>query len=112
MGSDNLTSWKPGQSGNPAGKKKGTKNIATRLREAMNVVLTLENPITGQMQTKEAGEFIYEQLIAKAAKDGDLSAIDKLFDRIEGKPIARNETKEVSQWSEFVENVEKEEGGQ
>jgi hypothetical protein len=29
----NLTPWKPGQSGNPAGKRTGRKNLATIIRE-------------------------------------------------------------------------------
>lgn len=33
---ENLKSWKPGQSGNPAGKPKGTKHISTWIQEMMN----------------------------------------------------------------------------
>jgi len=32
----NLKPWKPGQSGNPAGKPKGTKHISTLIQELLN----------------------------------------------------------------------------
>lgn len=32
----NLKPWRPGQSGNPAGKPKGTKHLSTRIQELMN----------------------------------------------------------------------------
>lgn len=32
----NLKPWKPGQSGNPAGMKKGTKHISTWIQEMLN----------------------------------------------------------------------------
>ena len=31
----NLKSWKPGQSGNPAGRKPGSKNVSTIVRELL-----------------------------------------------------------------------------
>lgn len=33
----NLTSWRPGQSGNPAGRKPGSKNIPTIVRELLDL---------------------------------------------------------------------------
>jgi hypothetical protein len=33
---DNLKSWKPGQSGNPAGKPKGTKHLSTWIQNLLN----------------------------------------------------------------------------
>jgi len=32
----NLKSWKPGQSGNPAGRKQGSKNISTIVQELLD----------------------------------------------------------------------------
>lgn len=32
----NLTSWQPGQSGNPAGRKPGSKNISTIVQELLD----------------------------------------------------------------------------
>jgi len=101
---ENLKFYKKGQSGNLKGRKKGSKNIETNLREAMAVMIDMHNPVTGKVERKPAGEFMYAQMVAKAAKEGDITAIDKIFDRIEGKAIARQENKEVDTWqSEFMD---------
>jgi len=101
---ENLKSYKPGQSGNPSGRPKGAKNIETKLRELMEVTLESHDPLTGKAIKMKAGDMIYAQLVAKAAKDGDLSAIDKVFDRLEGKPVQRNKDEtEIS----FMDNLNK-----
>lgn len=44
------TRWKPGQSGNPAGKKPGTKHLSTHIQEMMNdpeFELLLSHPLRG-----------------------------------------------------------------
>ena len=60
------TRWAPGQSGNPAGRPKGSRNRAT---------LLLEGLIEGQ------GEAVVQALLA-AAKGGDVSAARALLDRL------------------------------
>ena len=94
--------FKPGESGNPSGKKKGCKNIETILRELMQVKMSEENPLTGKMETVSAGTLMYAQLMAKAAKEGDLAAIDKIMDRLEGKAVAK--TEDVTEKS-FMDNL-------
>jgi hypothetical protein len=65
--------FQPGQSGNPAGKKPGTLNHATRIR------LLLED---GEFET--AGRRLIE-----AATAGNLRAIQILLDRVDPKPRNR-----------------------
>jgi hypothetical protein len=65
--------FQPGQSGNPAGKKPGTLNHATRMR------LTLEE-----------GEFdIAARKLVELAKDGNLTAIKVLLAEVNPKPRGR-----------------------
>jgi len=68
--------WKPGESGNPAGKKKGTRHFSTLIREAITKVAT----DTGTSDDKE----IVRALVEKA-KLGDLKAVDMVLDRVDGK---------------------------
>lgn len=68
--------WKPGESGNPAGKKKGTRHFSTLIREAITKVAT----DTGTSDDKE----IVRALVEKA-KMGDLKAVDMVLDRVDGK---------------------------
>jgi hypothetical protein len=68
--------WKPGESGNPTGKKKGTRHFSTLIREAITKVAT----DTGTSDDKE----IVRALVEKA-KAGDLKAVDMVLDRVDGK---------------------------
>lgn len=72
--------FKPGQSGNPAGRAKGHKWLKTRLIEALEA--------TG------ADKDIVVALIDKAKK-GDIMAIKEVMDRIDGK-VAQEVDQNVS----------------
>jgi len=71
------TQWKPGQSGNPAGKPKGTKHLSTLIREMLdddNFVQKLEN---GKLIMGAPGKAIVRVLVVKSL-NGDLKAFDLL----------------------------------
>jgi hypothetical protein len=67
MNNNNLTPYKPGQSGNPKGKRKGTKNLSSILKKM---------------------RLLYE------AYNGNIRAIQEIFNRTEGK------VKEVSEFND------------
>ena len=46
----NLKPFKKGESGNPAGKPKGTRNRSTIVREWMEAMERAKNPITGEVE--------------------------------------------------------------
>jgi hypothetical protein len=73
------TRWKPGQSGNPRGRPKGSKNLVTILNDALNKTLTVQE--NGRTRKISAREGIVMRLINAAIK-GDLKAIALLL----GKP--------------------------
>jgi hypothetical protein len=56
------TSWKPGQSGNPAGRAKGSINVSTRLRKMIDVESILKK-------------------LQEAALSGDVQAARTLLER-------------------------------
>ena len=72
----NAFAFKPGQSGNPAGRPRDT--ITPHLRELV------------RMQNPGKDEVTYGELVARAllvrAVSGDVQAIREVFDRLEGKP--------------------------
>jgi hypothetical protein len=72
----NLKPFKPGQSGNPAGRPKGSKNIKTILKK-----LLASQDIKGEWANPVA-----KKLIQKAFNDNDLQALIEIISRIEGKP--------------------------
>lgn len=70
--------FKPGQSGNPAGKPKGTKHLSTILKAMLNE----EVEIDGKMIKFD--QALIKRLLKKAT-EGDIKAIQEVFDRTEGK---------------------------
>lgn len=92
-GSENLTPWKPGQSGNPAGKPKGRKNRATLFRQWLD--LPYRDPKTNERlfhpeDSEFAGQPItFADMLAKSRIDlgllGDHHAANQVFDSAYGK---------------------------
>lgn len=73
------TQWKPGQSGNPAGRPPNTRYISEILREKL-----LEKTSEGKTHAELIAEALIE--LSKDAKmRGFVPAIKELLDRIEGK---------------------------
>lgn len=86
----NLKPWKPGQSGNPAGLKRGTEHSSTRLKRLLHAVGKMKNPLTGQVEEFTALEMADAAIIARAMK-GDTAAYREILDRLEGKVPAKTE---------------------
>jgi hypothetical protein len=71
------TQWQPGQSGNPAGKPKGTKHLATYIREMLTDENFEQKLKDGTVIKGAPVEAIVRALIIKASK-GNLRAFDLL----------------------------------
>jgi Family of unknown function (DUF5681) len=65
------TQWKPGQSGNPKGRPKGAKNLATIFHEALQQKFQIEERGKSRMITAREGIVI--RLVNQALK-GDIKA--------------------------------------
>jgi len=87
---EGATPFQEGQSGNPKGRPKGTRNLSTILREMLQeeIEITTEE---GKKEKKQLQDVIIMKLIKKA-NDGNLRAIEQLFDRTEGKANQKIET--------------------
>ncbi len=79
--SQNLKPWKPGQSGNPNGKPKGTKHLSTWIKEMLNdttFTTYIRDPVQGYVLFKGAPlEAILKALIIKSV-NGDAKAFELL----------------------------------
>ena len=73
----NLIPWKPGQSGTPTGKPKGTKHLSKCIREAIEDATYKQKLEDGQLIAEMPVKAIVSALIAKAIA-GDYKAIDLL----------------------------------
>lgn len=86
-----LTPWKPGQSGNPKGRPKGSKNFSTIAKEALDKLQDLPDPlrenIMGAFKDVNDGRtaLIYAA-IQKALVEGDIQAMKFIRDTADGVP--------------------------
>ncbi len=79
------TQFKPGQSGNPAGKPKGTLSMRTQIQKILSTEIDEENPITGEKERISVADVLIMKQVLKAKK-GDTRAFEVLKDHIEAKP--------------------------
>lgn len=82
------TQFKPGQSGNPAGKPKGAKNRATILREILSLPLVSIDALKKHADGLPEGVTIEQAInyaLAREASKGDVAAIKEVNDTLYGK---------------------------
>ena len=87
---DNLNPFQKGESGNPAGRPKGSKNRSTIARQWLEVNQSLKNPLTGEQETMSQEDLMTLALIKKA-REGDVSAYKALMDSGYGQPLQQIE---------------------
>jgi hypothetical protein len=88
---DNLKpAWSKGESGNPNGRPKGSKNRSTIARRWLEVNQSLKNPITGENETMSQEDLMTLALIKKA-REGDVNAYKALMDSGYGAPVQQIE---------------------
>ena len=92
---DNLKSYKKGQSGNPNGRKKGSKNRSTIARHWLDANQNWKNPITGEEETMSQEDAMTLALIKKA-REGDVTAYKALMDSGYGSPLQQIEQNQTS----------------
>ena len=84
---DNLKpAWNKGESGNPNGRPKGSKNRSTIAKKWLEVNQSLKNPLTGEQETMSQEDLMTLALIKKA-RDGDVAAYKALMDSGYGSPL-------------------------
>jgi hypothetical protein len=75
------TRFRPGQSGNPSGRPKGTRNLASDLSEELREKIIVTEGGKSRETTKQRA--IVKTAVARALK-GDMRAITVLIKQIEG----------------------------
>ena len=94
---ENITKheFNKGESGNPNGRPKGSKNRSTIARQWLEVNQNLKNPITGENETMSQEDLMTLALIKKA-RDGDVNAYKALMDSGYGAPIQQIEQQQTT----------------
>jgi hypothetical protein len=87
---ENLIPYQKGQSGNPKGRPKGSKNRSTIAKKWLQVEQELKNPLTSEIETMSQEDLMTLALIKKA-REGDATAYQKLLDSAYGAPVQQVE---------------------
>ena len=87
---ENLIPYEKGQSGNPKGRPKGSKNRSTVAKKWLQVEQDLKNPLTSEIETMSQEDLMTLALIKKA-REGDTQAYQKLLDSAYGAPVQQVE---------------------
>jgi hypothetical protein len=82
--------WGKGESGNPNGRPKGSKNRSTIARQWLEVNQNLKNPLTGDNENMSQEDLMTLALIKKA-REGDVQAYRALMDSGYGAPVQQIE---------------------
>ena len=90
MSKEDLIPFKKGESGNPNGRPKGSRNRSTIARKWLEVNQSLKNPLTGENETMSQEDLMTLALIKKA-REGDVSAYKALMDSGYGAPLQQVE---------------------
>jgi hypothetical protein len=93
---ENLKKFEKGESGNPNGRPKGTRNRSTIARQWLEVNQNLKNPLTGESETMSQEDLMTLALIKKA-REGDVSAYKALMDSGYGSPLQQVEQTIIEQ---------------
>lgn len=82
--------WRPGQSGNPAGKPPGARDRSTIIRKWADVKIDVVNPITKDKEKGTVEDEVALSLIREARK-GNVPAIKEFLDTLYGKMTERHD---------------------
>jgi hypothetical protein len=83
--------WDKGQSGNPNGRPKGSRNRSTIARQWLEASEKVKNPLTQETQELSQEDIMTLALINKARK-GDVNAYKALMDSGYGAPKQTTDT--------------------
>ena len=81
-----LKPFEQGESGNPNGRPKGSKNRSTIAKKWLEVNQSLKNPLTNETETMSQEDLMTLALIKKA-REGDVNAYKALMDSGYGAPV-------------------------
>tara|TARA_R110002167_G_scaffold184459_2_gene384877 strand:- start:80 stop:427 length:348 start_codon:yes stop_codon:yes gene_type:complete len=88
--------WQKGESGNPNGRPKGSKNRSTIARQWLEVNEDIKNPLTSKTE-RMSQEDVMTLALIKKARSGDVNAYKALMDSGYGSPLQQIESTNIEQ---------------
>ena len=83
---ENLIPYKKGESGNPNGRPKGSKNRSTIAKKWLKITENAKNPISSKQEDLSQEDLMTLALLRKA-RNGDVNAYKALMDSAFGSPV-------------------------
>lgn len=95
--------WKPGESGNPAGRPKGSRNYAKIMEEIGEIDIRTPKGLAFNVQGGriDAKTALIMRLFSRAVA-GDVRSAELIMDRVDGKPINTVQTIETNELPEWM----------
>ena len=84
MSKEDLIPYKKGQSRNPNGRPKGSKNRSTIVKEILNLMVQVKDD-DGNDKWQSNEYLIVQAMVNKAIEKGDVAAFNALYDNLYGK---------------------------
>lgn len=94
-GRENLIVYEKGQSGNPNGRPKGSKNRKALAKKWMTMLETVTNPITKETEQLSQEDLCFLSMIAAARFKKDTKAFELIMDARFGKVADKKEKEPV-----------------
>ena len=91
MSKEDLIPFNKGESGNPNGRPKGSRNRSTIVKELLEFASSQKNVLTGEQETLTQEQAITLAMLLKAGK-GDVNAYKALMDSCYGAPKQTTDT--------------------
>ena len=98
MSKEDLIPYKKGQSGNPAGRPKGSKNRSTIIREMLDMMVQVKDDKGDEVWQSNEYRMV-QAIITKAIEKGDVAAFNSIMDNVYGKlkdTVDMNTTEQVN----------------
>ena len=98
MSKEDLIPFKKGQSGNPAGRPKGSKNRSTIIREMLDMMVQVKDDNGDEVWQSNEYRMV-QAILTKAIEKGDVSAFNSIMDNVYGKlkdTVDMNTTEQVN----------------
>lgn len=98
MSKEDLIPYKKGQSGNPAGRPKGSKNRSTIIKEILSLMVQVKDHNGDDVWQSNEYRMV-QAMVNKAIEKGDVAAFNALYDNLYGKlkdTVDMNTTEQVN----------------
>lgn len=96
--------FKPGESGNPKGRPKGSKNISTQMKKILFQRIKYNDPLTGKRRMRSIADHIALALVGEALK-GNVQAVRQIQERLEGKVEQPHKFNGAMEHSHFIGEI-------